>query len=441
MKLIGNYKVLGRLGRGGMATVYKVEDMFTKRILALKVLSPRNDVLVDILGLESLAASFVSEARLMASLSHPNIASVVNSGEHEGLPYIVLEYYPYSLGGIINEGYRVEDESRVLGEEQVCDYLYQTLSGLNRLHSAGIIHRDLKPFNLMVTSDNKIKIIDFGLSRVRGEELVSCIGMQVGSPYYTAPEQKKNAEKADLRADLYSVGVTAFRLLTGRLWDGAEECRAFLSSLPLNWQDFIGKSVCSDPLARFQVAEEMLVSLEKIISNGFSSKSCSCCNGQLVVSQQIRSKSKRILFKNVKRELGLDLFFRPITPFPNQWQITNDFCVENLSSKLIWQRRGAGYTMSWREAINYVSDLNKKNWQNRSDWRLPSLDELSGLLCLGRRAGSICDNGFFASNINWLWSSDTSTKTKSWLVNLQEGYVDRLDRDGEAGVCVVASLD
>lgn len=440
MKTIGDYEVLGRLGRGGMATVYKVKDILTGRILALKYLTPRNDVLLDLLGAEQLCKSFVEEAKVMASLYHPNIASVISCGEHAGFPYIVLEYYSHSLGAVIGEGYVAEEESRKLSFNKVCDYLNQVLHGLNRLHVAGIIHRDIKPFNLMLSSDNQIKIIDFGLSRVRGEELVQCVGMQVGSPYYTAPEQRKDPAKADSRADLYSVGVMAYRMLTGRLWDLTSLGSMSFSSLPRYWQDFIDKATAVDLSHRYLSAEEMLVALESVAENSISLKPCSSC----AISRdpiELRSVPKRILLKDIQQELHLDSFNRPFSTVAHNWQNKNDFCVQDAQTKLIWQRRGAGFAMNLAEAKDYIANLRDQKWQGRDDWRLPTMEELTGLLCSEPNRRLNCQQKIFSPNLSWIWSADTSTKQKNWLVNLQEGYVDRLDADGEACVCAVVSWE
>jgi len=136
------------------------------------------------------------------------------------------------------------------------------------LHFAGIIHRDIKPHNLMISNDDRIKIIDFGLCKVRGEEKMVIPGMQVGSPYYAAPEQEQNPKKADERSDLFSVGVIAYRLLTGRLANHRE--KTILPSSTLNtdlnsdWDDFVFKSIQVNVRRRYQSAYEMRRHLDKV---------------------------------------------------------------------------------------------------------------------------------------------------------------------------------
>ncbi len=182
MKQIGRYELIGRLGRGAMSTVYKAKAPVTGRIVALKILQPRNDLFADLVGEERLKEMFVEEARIMGAVQHDHVAKILDCDEHEGQPFMVLEYFAHSLGALIGEAYQVEAPSRIISAVKTKTYLVQILKGLERLHFNNIIHRDIKPFNLMLTSDDRVKIIDFGLSRVRGEEKVAISGMQVGSP-------------------------------------------------------------------------------------------------------------------------------------------------------------------------------------------------------------------------------------------------------------------
>lgn len=434
-KYIGPYEILGRLGRGGMATVYKAKAPFTSRIVAIKILKPRDDIFVDLVGWDGLCKAFLDEARVMAEMVHFAIAQIVDYGEHEGAPFVVLEYYSHSVGAVIGEGYKMEADSRVLGERRIAHYLDHCLQGLIRLHSVGIVHRDIKPHNLMLTSDDGVKIIDFGLSRVRGEELMNIPGLQVGSPFYTAPELRKNPDSADHRADLYSLGVMAYRMLTGKLFSfdkGLTE-----EGVKPHWRGLVEKSLQKEPHSRFTTAEDMLIALEQV-REGFDPKvECGHCASPLILKPP-RKIAQRILFKDVQKVLSLDELFRPKQYFAQRMITHDDFIVEDGNTGQIWQRRGAGYTMTWREAHEYVLALNKTMWKGRSDWRIPTLEELMTLLCLGRTGGSSCHNKVFSNQIKWLWSADESTKRQAWIVDFSESYIDRLDRDGAASLCAVA---
>lgn len=194
MKKIGRYEIVGRLGQGGMSSVYKARAPLTGRIVALKILKPRNEIFAELVGEERLKKMFLEEARIMGEISHSHVAKVLDCDVADGVPFIVLEYFAHMLGTTIGEGYHIEKDTRVIDGSKCCRYLSQILLGLERLHFAGVVHRDLKPGNLMITDDNRIKLIDFGLSKVHGEETFSIPGMQVGTPYYAAPEQKKMQE-------------------------------------------------------------------------------------------------------------------------------------------------------------------------------------------------------------------------------------------------------
>lgn len=445
MKKIGQYEIVGRLGRGGMATVYKARAPFTGRLVALKVLQPRDDIFVDLVGWPELCRVFLEEARVMGSLEHANIAQVIDCGEHETCPYIVLEYYSHSVGAVIGEGYKVENPSRVLSVERAALYLRQTLQGLMRLHAEGIIHRDIKPFNLMLTSENCVKIIDFGLSRVRGEDLLDMPGMQIGSPYYTAPEQRKNAEQADERADLYSLGIMGFRMLTGSLL-----CHVggdFVPPSSLNrdvsfvWDKFLERALQLNVEARFATAEEMLVALEKICASALNANSTvGDCRIQADEKVQLRNTACRLRLKEVRENLQLDNLFRPETYYVHDLVAESDFLIRDNTADLLWQRRGAGYTMNWSQALWYIHRLNELAWQGRDNWRLPTMAELVSLLDPSQQRTGCCINALFDPTIHWLWSSDPSTKQQAWGVDFAEGYVERFDLDGAASVCAVSSV-
>ncbi len=267
MRKVGRYLIQQKLGQGGMSTVYKALAPITNRVVALKILLPRDEIFVDLVGEDKLRELFIDEARIMRGITHEHVAKIIDCDESADTPFIVLEYFPHSLGSLIRDSTRVKT-SRVLSIKRVYQYIRQTLCGLERLHFAGIIHRDIKPHNLMINYDDRIKIIDFGLCKVRGKEKVVIPGMQVGSPYYTAPEQEHDPQKADERSDLYSVGVIAYRLMTGRLVNHREINiplpSMFNTGLNGVWEKFLLKSIQIDQQCRYQSAFEMRLHLEEI---------------------------------------------------------------------------------------------------------------------------------------------------------------------------------
>jgi hypothetical protein len=203
---VGRYEVLRELGRGGMATVHLARQLDLDRLVALKRLdglAGEDDVRVR---------RFVREARLAASLSHPNIVTVHDAFEADGVPYIAMELVP---GGTLRE------VLIGLSLEQIAGVLDGVLTGLVHAERRSIVHRDVKPENLMVTAEGGIKITDFGIAKAtsaaQGDDgPLTTAGVAIGTPAYMAPEQAL-AEPTGPRTDLYAVGVIAFELLTGHV--------------------------------------------------------------------------------------------------------------------------------------------------------------------------------------------------------------------------------
>ncbi|HSI79033.1 MAG TPA: protein kinase [Solirubrobacterales bacterium] len=201
---IGRYEVVRMLGRGGMAVVYLARQTDLDRLVALKELSRQA---VDD---PSFAQRFVRESRLAGSLAHPNIVVVHEYFEHEGTPYIAMEYVP---------GGSLRPFVRTLTTPQVAGVLEGLLAALTHAEHAGVVHRDLKPENLMVTDEGRIKITDFGIARASSGAatgFMTATGTTVGTPAYMAPEQAMGKEIGP-RTDLYATGVLAYEMLAARL--------------------------------------------------------------------------------------------------------------------------------------------------------------------------------------------------------------------------------
>ncbi len=446
MNQIGRYEVVGRLGRGGMSTVYKAKAPITGRLVAVKILRPRNEIFVDLVGEERLREMFVEEARIMGNLSHDHVAKIIDCDEHEGQPFIVLEYFAHSIGALIGESYQVEAPSRIISAAKTRSYLVQALKGLERLHFAGIIHRDIKPFNLMITSDDRIKIIDFGLSRVRGEEKTTIPGMQVGSPYYAAPEQARDPKQTDGRADLFSLGIMGYRMLTGQLVDHRQS--KILPPSALNpeilqeWDECILKSIAVNPDDRFINAQEMRLAVEALplaLPEKCAENYASYSAGFSVVNEKRRREPGRIMYKDIRNKLGLDGLLRPLHYAIQDFQVVGPLVAFEKNAGLYWQRRGSGFTLDWQQAKDYVAYLNDINWQGRNCWRLPTLEEVFTILNPPLHDVSCSSWPLFDHTIHWLWTSDHCTKKQAWMVDVVENFFDRLDRDGVASVCAVSS--
>jgi serine/threonine protein kinase len=199
---ISHYKILERLGGGGMGVVYKAQDLSLDRFVALKFLPP--DLTRDIEARER----FVHEAKAASSLEYPNICSVHEIGEHDGQTFIVMGYYE-------GETVKRKIERGPLPIDEAINITCQVAQGLAKAHDAHIIHRDIKPANIIVTKDGVAKILDFGLAKVSGRTLLTKSGTTLGTAAYMSPEQARS-ESVDQRSDIWSLGVTLYEMLTGK---------------------------------------------------------------------------------------------------------------------------------------------------------------------------------------------------------------------------------
>lgn len=450
MKKVGRYIIDGRLGRGGMSTVYKAKAPVTGRTVALKVLLPRDDIFEELVGKERLQEIFIEEAKIMGEITHDHVAKIIDCHENDASPFIVMEYFAHSLGSLIGETYQLEKPSRIISINKAFEYIRQSLKGLERLHFAGIVHRDIKPFNLMITNDDRVKIIDFGLSRVRGEEKMAIPGMQVGSPYYAAPEQERNPQMADERSDLFSVGIMAYRMVTGQLVSHKHKeikpPSRYNSELDGTWDTFLLKSINKNLEDRFISAQAMRHELERVHTAWArqSKKQCTFMamdqSGPGTPKRQLRATPQFFPHKDLKHIFNLDNLMRPSSFTHHRFELTSNQLLQCLDTGLLWQRRGAGFPVTWQQAKDYVEYLNSRTWQGYSTWRLPTLEELYSLLRPPTLVRDFCYESYFAEGIHWLWSCDACTKRKAWTVDIQESYLEELDKDGMASVCAVTTM-
>src|SRR3954447_12628979 len=202
---IGDYQILNELGSGGMGRVYKVRNVITDRVEAMKVLLP------DLAGRQELAARFLREIKVLATLDHPNIAALRTALTLDNQLVMIMEYVEgTTLASRIERG--------AVPVPEALSYIDQVLSALSYAHQQHVIHRDIKPGNMMLTTHGIVKLMDFGLARSDEEGSpmnLTKTGTTLGSISYMSPEQVKG-ENTDERSDLYSVGISLYEIVTGR---------------------------------------------------------------------------------------------------------------------------------------------------------------------------------------------------------------------------------
>ncbi len=262
---IGDYEVLGPLGAGGIGEVYKVRHIISQRTEAMKFLRP------DRVGSE-IYERFLREIRVLASLSHPHIASLHTAFKVDDQIAMVMEFIE---GEDLHWKMCSAWPSRAV---EGIEYVRQVLSALEYAHARDIIHRDIKPPNIMITPQGQTKLLDFGMAFKAADLSVTRPGYVVGSLHYMSPEQVRG-ERVDARSDLYSVGVTLYEVLTGRrIFEGGTEYDIMTGHLqqtpkwpsdinpaiPYSLSVTLLKALAKDPAERFQSAKEFLNALNHI---------------------------------------------------------------------------------------------------------------------------------------------------------------------------------
>jgi serine/threonine-protein kinase len=261
----GRYRIMRKLGTGGMANVYLAEDQELGRRVAIKILDDRHA------SDEQFIERFRREAKNAAGLSHPNIVSIYDRGEAEGTYYIAMEYL---------DGRSLKELIVSRGPAPVhvaIDYARQILAAVRFAHRHGIVHRDIKPHNVLVDAEGRLKVTDFGIARAGGSQMTEA-GSIIGTAQYLSPEQAKGAP-VDQTSDLYSVGVVLYELLTGvvpftgdtpveiamkHLSAVPEPPSAKRSDIPRDLDLIVLRALAKDPAERYQSAEEMDADLARV---------------------------------------------------------------------------------------------------------------------------------------------------------------------------------
>ena len=261
----GRYRILRKLGTGGMANVYLAEDEVLGRRVAIKILNDKHA------GDDQFVERFRREAKNAAGLSHPNIVSIYDRGEAEGTYYIAMEYL---------DGRSLKELIVARGPAPInisIDYARQILAAIRFAHRHGIVHRDIKPHNVLVDAEGRLKVTDFGIARAGTSQMTEA-GSIIGTAQYLSPEQAKGAP-VDQTSDLYSVGVVLYELLTGvvpfsgetpveiamkHLSSVPEPPSARRADVPRDLDLVVMRALAKDPSERYQSAEEMDADLRRI---------------------------------------------------------------------------------------------------------------------------------------------------------------------------------
>ena len=267
---LGRYHILEQLGEGGMAVVYKAYDTRLESDVAVKVIRTEN---LPQSGVERALKRFEREAKSLAKLTHPNIVPIIDYGEYEGSPYLVMKYLP---GGTLKQRLGTP-----MPYQEAARILAPIARALEYAHQHDIIHRDVKPSNILITESGQPMLSDFGVAKIlEADETMDLTGtsMGVGTPEYMAPEQV-TSKTADARADIYSLGVVFFELVTGRkpfvadtpmavLFKQASEPlprpRQFVLGLPEAVEKVLFKALAKKPEDRYQSMGDFAVALERL---------------------------------------------------------------------------------------------------------------------------------------------------------------------------------
>ena len=253
----GRYTIIGIIGRGGMGCIYRVRDNVLQEDVALKTLLPqflREKMIVD---------RFFNEARIARALSHPNIVRVHDIGTSNGMLYISMELVRgRSLRAMLEQipaGQRLPARTTLHIIDELC-------AALEYAHHH-TIHRDIKPENIMIGEDGSVKLMDFGISKLMDAQGLTSTAMVMGTPYYMSPEQQRNSANVDARADIYSVGVVLYEILTGNVPTGVPKpASQLMREVPPALDPIVAKCVDPNPKERYANVAELRAALRQIMS-------------------------------------------------------------------------------------------------------------------------------------------------------------------------------
>lgn len=265
--IANRYEIVGQVGTGGMSDVYKAKDHALGRYVAIKVL--KSEFSED----TNFVSKFRTEAQSAAVLEHPNIVNIYDVGSENGIHYIVMEY----VEGITLKTY-IEKKGQLTYKEAL-SIAIQVGRGIQAAHAKNIVHRDIKPQNIIISTDGKVKVTDFGIARAVSENTIHSDVM--GSVHYASPEQARNGYVSN-RSDIYSLGIVMYEMVTGRvpfdgdstvavaiqhLQDEMDPPSKYAPNLPISLEKIIQKCTQKSPDRRYDSMESLLIDLRKALLN------------------------------------------------------------------------------------------------------------------------------------------------------------------------------
>jgi serine/threonine-protein kinase len=323
MNKIGRYKILKRLGEGGFGEVFLALDPTIEREVAIKIFRPKDENLIAFAtssvdeGLTILRARFLQEAKILAGLEEAtHVVGVLEFGELEdGAPWYAMPYVPDNLSNhlgsdIFDKRAIAElDEAKrpkALPLDQALNWLHQIIDGLASAHENQLVHRDIKPANILLTNKGIVRIADFGIAKMPDgqQSTVSHLGM--GSRNYMAPEQRESAKHVDARADVYSLGRLAYRMITGVLPTGRfVDPNVVQPALSQAVNDVIIKAITEDSDGRYKNCQELKSVFEKVLKEGSSISDENATSATMVEGPSAKLRDEIVPLKNRLKELLL----------------------------------------------------------------------------------------------------------------------------------------
>jgi eukaryotic-like serine/threonine-protein kinase len=356
-EFVHHYRILEKVGGGAMGIVYKAEDTHLKRHVALKFLAP------DLTRDPEARSRFIHEAQAASALDHPNICNVHEIGETEdGQTYICMSYYDgQTLQEMIQRG--------PLQVPQAIEIARQIAEGLREAHARGIVHRDIKPANIIITCDGSVKILDFGLAKLRGLASVTKTGSTAGTVAYMSPEQAKG-EEVDHRTDLWSLGVLLYEMLTGErpfasefeqavvyaiIYETPAPIEKFRHDLPASLTALLRHALAKKPGDRYQSAAKMISDL----------RTCASGRRLSLFSRHSSGKKQKLLLAGVVLAVILSAWMTVLFT-TGKGDVLESLAVlpmQNLSRDSTLDYFSDGITAELITHLYTVRDLKVRSWQ------------------------------------------------------------------------------